>query len=104
MSAISTHPERASPSASAGRAQSRLLILILVISQVSYALADRAQTPSLPATRPVPIEAYAEDNPSCLEWTNGCTICTKAETGAPACSTPGIACQPAGIQCKKKAP
>jgi len=52
----------------------------------------------------VPIEAYAQDNPSCLEWTNGCTICTKAETGAPACSTPGIACQPAGIQCKKKAP
>jgi hypothetical protein len=71
---------------------------------LSSAHADQAQTPSIPPARDVPIEAYAEDNPSCLEWTNGCTICTKAENGTPACSTPGIACQPAGIQCKKKAP
>jgi hypothetical protein len=52
----------------------------------------------------VPIQAYATDNPSCLEWTDGCTICTKPDSGEPHCSTPGIACQPAGIQCKKKAP
>jgi hypothetical protein len=51
----------------------------------------------------VPIQAYANDNPSCLEWTDGCTICAKSETGAIACSTPGIACQKAGLQCKKSA-
>jgi hypothetical protein len=69
----------------------------------SGALADQAKTPSVPAPRPVPIQAYATDNPSCLEWTDGCTICVKSDTGAVACSTPGIACQPAGLQCKKNA-
>jgi hypothetical protein len=51
----------------------------------------------------VSIEAYSGDNPSCLEWTDGCTICAKIDADTPACSTPGIACQPAGIQCKKSA-
>jgi hypothetical protein len=69
----------------------------------SGVLADQAKAPRIPPAHPVPIQAYASDNPSCLEWTDGCTICTKAETGAPACSTPGIACQQAGIQCKKTA-
>jgi hypothetical protein len=68
-----------------------------------HARADQAKPPSVPAPRPVPIQAYATDNPSCLEWTDGCTVCAKLGTGAAACSTPGIACQPAGLQCKKNA-
>jgi hypothetical protein len=70
---------------------------------LSGALADRAKTPPVPAQHPVPIQAYGTDNPTCLEWTDGCTICAKSEAGAIACSTPGIACQKAGLQCKKTA-
>ena len=81
-----------------------MVLVFALLMKTPGATADEQKTPPIPPAHPVPIEAYADDNPSCLEWTNGCTICTKAETGAPACSTPGIACQPAGIQCKKKAP
>lgn len=78
--------------------------LMLAAAASAHARADQAEAPAMPTSRPVPIQAYAGDNPSCLEWTDGCTICTKPESGEPHCSTPGIACQPAGIQCKKKAP
>jgi len=77
--------------------------MLICCAAFASARADEAKMPSVPAPHPVPIQAYATDNPSCLEWTDGCTICTKSETGTPACSTPGIACQPAGLQCKKNA-
>ena len=80
------------------------LAFALVTAAATKLIADEEKTPPMPAAHPVPIHAYASDNPSCLEWTDGCTICTKPELEEPHCSTPGIACQPAGIQCKKKAP
>jgi hypothetical protein len=104
MSAISTHPG-ASPCEGLWRF-TRLILPVCVgvfVAASSHALADAPRLPRIPPLHAVPIQAYASDNPSCLEWTDGCTICTKAGTGAPACSTPGIACQPAGIQCKKTA-
>jgi len=76
---------------------------MLFFSGATVAFADQPKAPPVPPPRHVPIQAYANDNPSCLEWTDGCTICMKSETGAPSCSTPGIACQPAGLQCKKSA-
>jgi hypothetical protein len=82
----------------------RVAIWIVVCGAAgSGALADQARKPPMPPSHPVPIQAYANDNPSCLEWTDGCTICAKSDGGAIACSTPGIACQPAGLQCKKMA-
>jgi hypothetical protein len=80
----------------------RLAISAMVC--VAASLDARADAPNpgpMPRTHPLPLASYASDNPSCLEWTDGCTICAKSRTDAPACSTPGIACQPAGIQCKK---
>jgi hypothetical protein len=104
MSAISTHAD-VSPCRVFWHFTRPILHVCVGLFAVvsSSAFADQAKTPSVPTPRPVPIQAYANDNPSCLEWTDGCTICAKLETGAVACSTPGIACQAAGLQCKKNA-
>jgi hypothetical protein len=102
MSAISTHIDAPSSRFTGGIRCTALAFVLLIAA--AGAIADEATTPSVPAPHPVAIQAYATDNPSCLEWTDGCTICTKAETGEPHCSTPGIACQPAGLQCKKMQP
>jgi hypothetical protein len=101
MSAIST-PVDASSSGATVRI--RCAVLVALLSAAVPALADEEKTPSVPPAQAVPLGAYATDNPSCLEWTDGCTICAKPDSGEPHCSTPGIACQPAGIQCKKKSP
>jgi hypothetical protein len=104
MSAISTHPDVSPRGVLWHFTRPIFHVCVALFAIVSpHALADQAKTPSVPTPHHVPIQAYANDNPSCLEWTDGCTICAKSETGAIACSTPGIACQKAGLQCKKSA-
>lgn len=39
----------------------------------------------------------------CAEASNGCSVCRFDTTGAPRCSTPGIACQPSAWRCIKPA-
>lgn len=55
----------------------------------------------LPARHPAPARSVAED-PTCLEWTDGCQVCQRHAEG-PACSLPGIACQPAAPHCLRRA-
>ncbi|XYD10028.1 hypothetical protein R1A27_05770 [Methylobacterium sp. NMS12] len=50
-----------------------------------------------PARHGAPVIPAAED-PACLEWTDGCKVCQRLAEG-PACSLPGIACQPGALQC-----
>ena len=50
-----------------------------------------------PSGHPAPARSVAED-PTCLEWTDGCTVCQRRAEG-PACSLPGIACQPETPHC-----
>lgn len=38
------------------------------------------------------------DDPSCLEWTDGCQVCKRWPEGV-ACSLPGIACEPSALRC-----
>jgi hypothetical protein len=45
------------------------------------------------------IQAYGDLHPSCLEWSDGCMVCRRDEGPAPACSTPGLSCQPHAIGC-----
>ena len=81
----------------------RLAIFIIVGGATfSHAVADETKAPAA-EVESVIIHAYGNANPACLEWSDGCTTCAKSEVAAPACSTPGIACQPAEIQCKKNA-
>lgn len=53
-----------------------------------------------PARRPAPARSVAED-PACLEWTDGCTVCQRLAEG-PACSLPGIACQTQAPHCLRR--
>ena len=66
------------------------------------AWADSFRTPRFQQGAPVSIAAYGRQNPACLEWTNGCVLCSRSD-GQSRCSTPGIACLPAGITCKRLA-
>ena len=50
-----------------------------------------------PSRHPALARSVAED-PACLEWTDGCTVCQRRADG-PACSLPGIACQPEVPRC-----
>lgn len=38
------------------------------------------------------------DDPACLEWTDGCSVCQRWPDGT-ACSLPGIACEPGPQRC-----
>ena len=81
----------------------RLLILICLSILPAPAWADAALTPKMRLGAPVSIQAYGTQNPACLEWTNGCVLCVSGGSGTQ-CSTPGIACQPAGLTCKRLKP
>jgi hypothetical protein len=75
-------------------------VLITVFGLAQPVLADAFRAPKLRVGAPTSIQAYGKQNPTCLEWTNGCVICV-SENGRAQCSTPGIACSPAGITCKR---
>lgn len=62
---------------------------------LTFALAHGAQA------EPRPTEDFGNDNPSCVDWTDGCIVCEKQPDGAPACSTPGIACEQSAAHCLK---
>lgn len=80
----------------------KCLLSIALLVAVGPALADAYRTPKLKVGAPVSIQAYGRQNPACLEWTDGCVLCT-SNAGVAACSTPGIACIPAGLTCKRRA-
>ena len=76
--------------------------------------ADEAQ-PSplrapLPLSEPAPpgkpaaisVQGWGADNANCAEWTNSCVVCQRNEAGVAACSTPGIACQPKDVVCRRQ--
>lgn len=51
----------------------------------------------LPGHEPATPRTVAED-PACLEWTDGCSVCQRWPDGT-ACSLPGIACEPGPQRC-----
>jgi hypothetical protein len=53
-----------------------------------------------PSHHAAPARSAAED-PACLEWTDGCRVCQRLADG-PACSLPGIACEPAAPRCLRR--
>lgn len=77
----------------------------------SLALACLSASPALAGIEPrratgefsAPVQAYGGSNPRCVEWTDGCVICLRDESGGH-CSTPGPACQPVEIRCARPAP
>jgi hypothetical protein len=79
-----------------------LLVLVcgLCLGAATPALADEATPAKVPSD--VSVLAYGASHPDCLEWTDSCRICMRSPDGRVGCSTPGIACQPKDIVCKKQ--
>jgi hypothetical protein len=48
------------------------------------------------------MEGFAGAAPLCLEWSDGCAICARDDANAVHCSTPGVACQPSSIICRRE--
>jgi hypothetical protein len=74
--------------------------LAIIAACQTQAFADAFRTPPLKTGPAVSVQGYAKQNPGCREWTNGCILCV-IDDGRAQCSTPGIACVPAGITCKR---
>jgi hypothetical protein len=67
---------------------------------VAALLVAQTASPS-PSAPEKPAQAYGEDHPSCLEWTDGCLVCARQADGSAACSMVGAACLPAAVSCLK---
>src|SRR6516165_6436027 len=50
------------------------------------------------------MQGYGERNKDCLEWTDTCVNCVRAQSGENfSCSNIGIACQPKDVTCVRRA-
>ncbi|MEE7440849.1 hypothetical protein ACQKQD_33915 [Methylobacterium sp. NPDC080182] len=87
MSTVS--PPSPAPRSSSGALAAWGIAVLVIATVLIGALA--------PARHASPAVSAADD-PTCLEWTDGCKVCRRLAEG-PACSLPGIACQPGAPQC-----
>jgi hypothetical protein len=56
------------------------------------------------ASSEVGVHLYGRTNKACLLWTDGCVNCSRGGAGETySCSNIGIACQPKGVECVKRA-
>lgn len=50
------------------------------------------------------VQSYGDQNKDCLEWTDTCVNCVRAQSGGNSnCSNIGIACQPKEVRCVRRA-
>jgi hypothetical protein len=72
--------------------------IILMVGEAASA----EQTPG--QASPDWTQNYGERNKDCLEWTDTCVNCVRAQSGENfSCSNIGIACQPTDITCVRRA-
>lgn len=78
------------------------LVVGLFALSLNSAQADAPKSAPLPPPAPdaVSMQSFGQRNATCEEWTNSCQVCRRSPDGQMACSTPGMACQPAAIVCK----
>jgi hypothetical protein len=81
------------------------LIALWLLAPLSLASGDEAASP--PANPPLSAEAlslqgFGAQNPLCMEWGDSCSVCLRDDKDAAHCSTPGIACQPVAIACRRE--
>jgi len=89
------------------------ILIALCLSLAPVAAFCQAAAPASPSADPPAIElpkpsidvqaelktvqAWGREHAECSEWSDGCVACTKD-----GCSTPGIACTPREIACRRK--
>jgi hypothetical protein len=78
----------------------RLSLALALALAVTPVRADSPRAEPMPASESTSVQAFGAGHPACAEWTDGCVTCARSEGGL-SCSTPGIACQPTEIQCRK---
>ncbi len=80
-------------------------VALWLLAPLPLARADEAASP--PTNPPVSAEAlslqgFGVQNALCVEWGDGCSVCLRDDKDAAHCSTPGIACQPVAIACRRE--
>jgi hypothetical protein len=74
------------------------IAIILMVGEAASA----EQTPG--QASPDWSQNYGERNKDCLEWTDTCVNCMRAQSGENfSCSNIGIACQPKDVTCVRRA-
>ena len=74
------------------------------LGSAALALAEDAPANNAPLSpEAVSLQGFGAQNAACLEWSDGCAVCLRDDKGA-RCSTPGIACQPVAIACRRETP
>jgi hypothetical protein len=73
----------------------------LMLAAGPAAADDPAPAPTAAAADPGAVQAFGSQNPTCLEWSDACFVCRRADDGSLNCSTAGIACTPQVIVCRK---
>jgi hypothetical protein len=48
------------------------------------------------------LQGFGLQSANCVEWGDACSICQRDGAGVMSCSTPGIACQPGAIVCRRE--
>ncbi|HXW21153.1 MAG TPA: hypothetical protein VEK35_11665 [Roseiarcus sp.] len=78
--------------------------LLATLGLLAFACGAANAEDARPATsaEEASMEGFAAAAPLCLEWGDGCAVCARDETDAVHCSTPGVACQPGAIACRRE--
>ena len=75
----------------------RRIVLLAFCLAAAPSLADAPKIEPSPAEQRA-VQKFGVDHPDCIDWTDGCIICTQKR-----CSTPGIACTPREPVCTAQA-
>ena len=76
------------------------IIVLLLLSSFAFPhsiVRAEDKTPDRSAT----MAEFVRDNPSCLDFTDGCSVCTVAD-GKIVCSAPRIQCQVKELTCTRQ--
>ena len=74
----------------------------IVVAAALPAFAEEAAAPA-PAQEQIAVQAWGAAHADCAEWTDLCTVCARVPEGI-ACSTPGVACLPQPVVCRRSVP
>jgi hypothetical protein len=78
-----------------------LLLLLTCAGSTQPTPAPPPVIPS-PAAAEASLHAYGARDKTCVEWTDSCRTCTRADSGSEICSNIGPTCQPAAISCVRR--
>ena len=85
------------------------LVVLALLAAMGAPRADETPAPT-PTDQPSPplspeqlsLQGFGLRSADCLEWGDSCSICQRDAAGVMNCSTPGIACQPQAIVCRRE--